>query len=89
VGPEEVHKDAQRTGAPLLWRQAERVGVAQPGEEKALRIYCGIPVPKGAHRKDRERLFIRECSERVRDDGFKLKEKRVRLDIRKKVFTLG
>ena len=30
------HEDAQRAGAPLLWRQGERVGVAQPGEGKAL-----------------------------------------------------
>ncbi|GAB0191304.1 mitochondrial enolase superfamily member 1 [Grus japonensis] len=29
------HQDAQRAGAPLLWRQAERVGLVQPGEEKA------------------------------------------------------
>ncbi|GAB0185089.1 hypothetical protein GRJ2_000974200 [Grus japonensis] len=32
------HGDAARAGAPLLWRpQAERVGVVQPGEEKAAR----------------------------------------------------
>ncbi|GAB0206145.1 hypothetical protein GRJ2_003080100 [Grus japonensis] len=30
------HGDAVRAGAPLLWRpQAERVGLVQPGEEKA------------------------------------------------------
>ncbi|GAB0193227.1 mitochondrial enolase superfamily member 1 [Grus japonensis] len=29
------HGDDQRAGVPLLWRQAERVGVVQPGEEKA------------------------------------------------------
>ncbi|GAB0187938.1 mitochondrial enolase superfamily member 1 [Grus japonensis] len=29
------HKDDPRAGAPLLWRQAERVGGVQPGEEKA------------------------------------------------------
>ncbi|GAB0199164.1 hypothetical protein GRJ2_002381800 [Grus japonensis] len=29
------HEDDQRAGAPLLWRQAERVGIVQPGEEKA------------------------------------------------------
>ncbi|GAB0206131.1 cAMP-dependent protein kinase inhibitor alpha [Grus japonensis] len=29
------HGDDARAGAPLLWRQAERVGVVQPGEEKA------------------------------------------------------
>ncbi|GAB0194767.1 cAMP-dependent protein kinase inhibitor alpha [Grus japonensis] len=29
------HGDDARAGAPLLWRQVERVGVVQPGEEKA------------------------------------------------------
>lgn len=33
----ERYKDAQRAGALLLWRQAEGVGVTQPGEEKAPR----------------------------------------------------
>ncbi|GAB0199613.1 mitochondrial enolase superfamily member 1 [Grus japonensis] len=28
------HEDDPRAGAPLLWRQAEGVGVVQPGEEK-------------------------------------------------------
>ncbi|GAB0175459.1 cAMP-dependent protein kinase inhibitor alpha [Grus japonensis] len=29
------HRDDPRAGAPLLWRQAERVGIVQPGEEEA------------------------------------------------------
>ena len=41
-------------------RQAERVGVVQPGEEKALgRPYSSLPVPKqGAYKKDKERDFL-------------------------------
>ncbi|GAB0207004.1 hypothetical protein GRJ2_003166000 [Grus japonensis] len=43
---------------------------------------------KGAYRQDGEGLFIRECSDRTRDNGFKLKEGRFRLDVRKKFFTV-
>jgi len=42
---------------------------------------------KGAYRKDGENLFSRACCDRTRSNGFKLREGRFRLDIRKKFFT--
>ncbi|KFV18493.1 hypothetical protein N340_04324, partial [Tauraco erythrolophus] len=42
---------------------------------------------KGAYRKAGEGLFPRACSDRTRGSGFKLKEGRFRLDLRKKFFT--
>ena len=36
MSPEEGHENGLRAGTLLLQRKAERVGVVQPGEEKAL-----------------------------------------------------
>ena len=42
---------------------------------------------KGTYEKGRGRLFTRAYSDRTRDNGFKLKASRFRLDMKKKFFT--
>ncbi|PKU33345.1 hypothetical protein llap_16350 [Limosa lapponica baueri] len=51
-------------------------------------IIVALQYLRGAYRRDGEGLFIREWSDRTRGNGFKLKEGRFRLDIRKKFFTV-
>jgi len=41
---------------------------------------------KRAYRKDRDNIFSRACCDRMRSNGFKLREGRFRLDIRRKHF---
>ena len=43
---------------------------------------------KGAHKKDGDKQFSSPCCNRTRSNGFKLKEVRFRLEIRKKFFTI-
>ena len=43
---------------------------------------------KGGCKKEGDRLFSRVCCDRIRGSGFKLKGWRLRLDTRKKFFTI-
>ena len=54
------------------------------GEDLTVAFQC----LKRPYRKAGEGLLIRACSERTRGNGFKLKEGKFRLDIRRKFFTM-
>jgi len=51
--------------------------------------FAALQYLNGAYRRDGENIFSRACCNRTRSNGFKLREGRFRLDIRKKNFTIG
>lgn len=57
----------------FLQRQAERAGIVQPGEDSRLNLEH-IPVPKGGNKNKEEWPFTQADSDRIRGNGFKLKE---------------
>ena len=52
-------------------------------------LIAACQCPKGIYRKEGDRLFSRVCGGRARGNGFKLKEGRFRLDVRKRSFTMS
>ncbi|KGL91553.1 hypothetical protein N301_07867, partial [Charadrius vociferus] len=59
-------------------------------EKRRLRgdLIAAFQYLKGAYRRAGEGLFTSACSDRTRENGYKLEEGRLRLNIRKKFFTL-
>lgn len=86
AGPEEGHENRQ--WGTSLWRQAERAGIVSLEKRKLwANLVVAFQYIKGTRKKERG-LFARACSDRTRNTRFELKEGRVRLNIRKKIFTM-
>jgi len=80
--PKEGHGYDQRAEAPLLWRQTEGDG---PRRDLIAAFQC----LKRVFKHEGNQLFTRVDSVRTRGNCFKLKEGRLRVDVRGKFFAWG
>ncbi|PKU44947.1 hypothetical protein llap_4760 [Limosa lapponica baueri] len=73
----------------LCYEDRLRVGVAQPGEEKALGdLIAAFQYFKGTYGKGGDKLFSRASCDRMRGNSFKPVEGRFGLDIRRTIFAM-
>lgn len=65
--------------------KVRELGVVQPAERSGDLIAAFLYL-KRAYKKDQEGLFVRECSDSMRGNAIKLKDRKFRLDVMK-LFT--
>ena len=89
MGPEECHKNDQRLEHLSCEDSLRELGLFSLEKRRLWQdLIAAFQYLKGAYKKDGDRLFSRACSNRTRGNGFKLKEGRFKLEIRKKFFTV-
>jgi len=84
VNPEEGYDDDQRDGVPLLQREPGLFSTEKTSLQRDL--VAIFQYLKRACKKDRDKFF-RHYSDRKKENGFKLEERRFRLAVRRKIFT--
>lgn len=79
MGPEECQEDAQRAGAPLLWRQIKGVRLVLLREEKAEGdLTVALQYLKRAYKQERDQLYIWSNADKTSRNAFKLQEEKFR-----------
>ena len=81
--PEEGHKNDPRDGTPPLRGQAESWGCSAWREKVLGRLESSLSISTRELQERRGWTLSRVCGDRARVHGFKLKEGRFSLDIRK------
>lgn len=89
MSPDESHEDIQWAGAPHLSKKEKLELFFLEKSRLWGKPIAAFQYLERAYKKAGDELFIRDCSNRTRNNAIKIKEWRLRLDIRKKFLTMG